>query len=93
MRASRKVFITGGTGYMGRRLIVLLQERGHTVTAVVRKGSEKKLPAGCSVVTGDVLDGRTYREHVMPEHTFVQLVGVPHPSPAKARQFAEIDQK
>jgi uncharacterized protein YbjT (DUF2867 family) len=42
-------------------------------------------------VIGDALDASTYREHVTDEHTFVQLVGVPHPSPKKAREFVEID--
>ncbi|MGZ5002324.1 MAG: NAD-dependent epimerase/dehydratase family protein, partial [Chthoniobacterales bacterium] len=39
------VFVTGGTGYMGRRLIPLLVQRGHKVTALVRPGSEGRLPA------------------------------------------------
>lgn len=37
------VFIAGGTGYMGRRLIPRLLERGHKVRALVRRGSEFKL--------------------------------------------------
>ena len=42
-----RVFITGGTGYVGRPLINLLLGRGHAVRALVRPGSEKKLPPGC----------------------------------------------
>src|SRR5438093_1461374 len=38
------VFMTGGTGYMGQRLITLLRKRGHEVKALVRAGSEKELP-------------------------------------------------
>ena len=44
--AFRHVFVTGGTGYLGRPLIRELLIRGHTVRALVRPGSEKKLPAG-----------------------------------------------
>jgi uncharacterized protein YbjT (DUF2867 family) len=54
-----KIFITGGTGFMGRRLISELLKRGHTVDALVRAGSEKKLPAGCHVVVGNPLDALT----------------------------------
>jgi uncharacterized protein YbjT (DUF2867 family) len=78
---------------MGRRLIRVLIERRFQVTAVVRPGSEGKLPSGCTAILGDVLDGRSYASHVAPDHTFVQLVGVAHPGPAKARQFVEIDER
>jgi uncharacterized protein YbjT (DUF2867 family) len=87
----RNIFITGGTGYMGRALVAELVRRGHEVRALVRPGSEAKLPAGCEAVTGDALDGATFAARVAPADTFVQLVGVPRPSPAKARQFREID--
>ena len=33
----------------------------------------------------------SYAHHVPPVDTFVQLVGVSHPSPSKAIQFQEID--
>jgi uncharacterized protein YbjT (DUF2867 family) len=89
--ASRKIFITGGTGYLGRALVPLLLARGHEVRALVRRGSEGKLPEGCEAVAGDPLDGASFAASVEPSDTFVQLVGVPRPSPAKARQFREID--
>ncbi|MEN3335378.1 MAG: hypothetical protein V7641_4743 [Blastocatellia bacterium] len=88
---SRNVFITGGTGYLGRRLIPELLKRGHTVRALVRQGSEAKLPPGCASVTGDPLDKESFAPQISPADTFVQLVGVPKPSPAKAAQFRAID--
>jgi nucleoside-diphosphate-sugar epimerase len=78
------VFLTGATGYMGRRLAVELMRRGHPVTALVRRGSEAKAPAGCALMVGDALDAAGYRHRVPPECAFVHLVGVAHPSPAKA---------
>ena len=87
----RRVFIAGGTGYLGRALATRLLERGHEVRALVRRGSEGKLPTGCEAVAGDPLDGSSFAAAVAPSETFVQLVGVPRPSPAKARQFREID--
>jgi uncharacterized protein YbjT (DUF2867 family) len=88
---SRNVFITGGTGYIGRVLIPLLLDGGHAVRALVRRGSEQKLPPGCEAVIGNALDGASFADKVRPSDTFVQLVGVPHPSPAKAAQFQSID--
>jgi len=87
----RSVFITGGTGYMGQRLIPRLLERGHNVRALVRSGSEVRLPKGCTPVFGNALDSTTYASQIAPADTFVQLVGVAHPSPAKAAQFRQID--
>ncbi len=85
------VFLTGGTGYMGQRLIPLLLERGHCVKGLVRSGSERKLPPGCEVVAGDALNAASYRENIAPAETFVHLVGVPHPAPWKGEQFRAVD--
>jgi uncharacterized protein YbjT (DUF2867 family) len=86
-----RVFITGGTGYVGRPLIALLLERGHEVRALVRQGSEKKLPTGCQPVFGNALDGNSYAGQIKPADTFVQLVGVAHPNPSKAAEFRDVD--
>lgn len=75
----RCVFITGGTGYIGSRLIPRLLQRGHAVRALVRSGSEKKLPPGSAAVSGNALDSSSDSDKVTPADTFVQLVGVAHP--------------
>jgi uncharacterized protein YbjT (DUF2867 family) len=90
---ARQVFVTGGTGYIGSRLIPMLLKRGHRVSALARPGSQRKLPSGCTPVLGNALDGDSYAQHLEACDTFIQLVGVAHPSPAKAREFVEIDQK
>ncbi|MGZ4731946.1 MAG: SDR family oxidoreductase [Terriglobales bacterium] len=88
---SHRVFVTGGTGYVGRPLITYLLERGHEVRALVRPGSEKKLPAGSQAIPGDALDGKSYASKISPADTFMQLVGVSHPSPSKAAEFRKVD--
>lgn len=85
------VFVAGSTGYLGRPLICRLLERGHVVRALARAGSEARLPAGCEVVVGNALQGDSYASHIQRADTFVQLVGVAHPSPSKAAQFRSID--
>lgn len=87
----RRVFVTGGTGYLGRPLLQQLLERGHEVRALTRVGSESKLPPGCQVIQGNALDPRSYSGQVAPADVFVQLVGVAHPGPAKAQEFKHID--
>jgi uncharacterized protein YbjT (DUF2867 family) len=90
---SRNVFMTGGSGFMGRRLSAALVSRGHRVRALVRPGSEKKLAAGVEAVVGDALDLASYAAAVTPADTFVHLVGVSHPNPSKAEEFRAIDAK
>lgn len=85
------IFITGGTGYIGRYLVPELFARGHTVRALVRSGSEGKLAAGATAVAGNALDRGTFADKVAPSDTFIHLVGVGHPSPSKGEQFRAID--
>ena len=88
---SRSIFFTGGTGYMGSRLIPLLAKRAHQVKALVREGSEKRLPLGASSIVGNALQMDSYTNDVRGSDTFVHLIGTPHPSPAKAKQFQDVD--
>jgi uncharacterized protein YbjT (DUF2867 family) len=85
------VYVTGATGYLGRHVIPRLIARGHRVTALVRQGSESKVPWGCGTVVGNPFDRATFDASIAAADTFLQLVGVPRPSPAKARQFLDID--
>jgi uncharacterized protein YbjT (DUF2867 family) len=85
------VFVTGGTGYIGSRVIPALIARGHTVRALVRPGSEKKLPHGAEPILGNALNAATFAQSIAPSDTFLQLVGVAHPSPSKAEEFQKID--
>jgi uncharacterized protein YbjT (DUF2867 family) len=85
------VFLAGATGYIGRHLIPELVARGHSVRALVRPSSVNKLAPGAEPVLGDALDAGTFVHKLAPSDTFIQLVGVPHPSPAKAELFRKID--
>jgi uncharacterized protein YbjT (DUF2867 family) len=85
------VFVTGGTGYLGKALIPALLGRGHTVRALARQGSERALPAGVEVVLGDALQAETFAHAIAPADTVVHLVGTPRPSPLKAAQFQAVD--
>jgi uncharacterized protein YbjT (DUF2867 family) len=87
----KEVFITGATGYIGKRLTRKLLQRGHKVTALVRKGSEKKLWDGAKSVVADPFNAATFQQFIPNGSVFVQLLGVPHPSPKKALQFRTVD--
>ncbi|MGQ0539134.1 MAG: SDR family oxidoreductase [Gemmatimonadaceae bacterium] len=87
----RRIFVTGGTGFIGSRAVAALLARGHSVRALARRGSERRLPPGAEVALGDALDANTFVAAIPPCDTFLQLVGTPRPTPSKAAEFAAID--
>jgi uncharacterized protein YbjT (DUF2867 family) len=88
---ARAIFLTGGTGYLGSRLLPRLAARGHSVTVFVRPGSEGKVPAGIRILTGDPLTAEDLRPALTGHDTWIQLIGTPHPGPHKAAQFQAVD--
>ena len=88
---SRRVFVTGSTGYLGRAVSAALLARGHDVTALCRPGSERRLATGSSPVFGDPLDARSYANALRHDHVVVHLVGTPKPAPWKAAAFERVD--
>jgi uncharacterized protein YbjT (DUF2867 family) len=87
----RQVFVTGGTGYLGRPLIRKLCADGLRVTPLARPQSAAKIPSGCGVIAEDAPDSRTYQDQVPAGSTFVHLVGVARPAPWKGAEFRSID--
>jgi uncharacterized protein YbjT (DUF2867 family) len=57
----------------------------------VRPASIGKLAKGAEPVVGDALNAFSFAHQIAPSDTFVQLVGVAHPSPAKAKEFQSVD--
>lgn len=86
-----KVFLTGATGYVGRQVIRDLVGAGHTVTALVRKGSEQKLPETVSgtvlIVTGGIADTNSYREPLSSCDAVINLPGLLREFPNKGITF------
>ncbi len=89
----KQVFIVGGTGYIGTRLIKKLLVNGHSVTALVRSGSENKVPEGAKVLVANPFESESFVDHIPRNAVFIQLLGVAHPSPRKHAQFISIDLK
>lgn len=88
---NKKVFITGGTGYIGKELIRSLLKNGIEVTALTRNISVSKIQSGCNVIYGNALDGNSYSGSIAPCETFIHLIGTHHPGPGKKEEFKKID--
>ena len=85
------VLVTGGTGYIGTRLVSALVSRGHRVRVLTRAGSASRVAAGATAVIADVLDKGSVAEALQSGDTVVHLVGTPHPNPSKAEEFRRVD--
>ncbi len=77
-----RVFVAGGTGVIGRRLLALLARAGHEVTAMTRSLSraEEVRARGVQPVIADALDAARLRDAVMkatPEVVINQLTNIP----------------
>ena len=59
-----KAFVTGGTGFVGRRVVQKLVERGYDVHALARSADSAALleKLGAIVVWGDITDAASMRE-------------------------------
>jgi uncharacterized protein len=66
-----KVFITGGSGFVGSFLTKKLTENGHHVTILTRSSSpDLRLPQGASLLTGDPTRTGPWQQ-LVPEHDAV----------------------
>ena len=87
-----KVFITGGTGFIGGEIISQLLAAGHEVRALVRVNMEKgigRLPAEIEVARGDALDADLAR-HLVGVDAVIHLVGIIREFPGRGLTFTKL---
>jgi len=87
-----KVFVTGGTGFVGREILRQLVAAKHTVRALVRKGSEDKLAvlANVEVHTGDVTDTGCLAGALAGCDAVIHLVGIIRAFPSRGITFQKM---
>jgi uncharacterized protein YbjT (DUF2867 family) len=87
-----RVFVTGGTGFVGSEVVRQLLAAGHTARCLVREGSEGKLPIreGVEIHSGDVLDPASLEKGVAGCQAVVHLVGIIREFPARGITFEQL---
>lgn len=72
---SRKIAITGATGFAGRHAVGELLSRGHRLRALVRNPHAAGLPEGVELVTGDLSDASALAQFVEGADAIIHLAG------------------
>ncbi|HTR80754.1 MAG TPA: complex I NDUFA9 subunit family protein [Bacteroidota bacterium] len=86
-----RIFLTGGTGYVGRQILRDLCAKGHAVTTLVRPGSRHKLPdelrRNVALIEGDILRPESYANAFHKCEACINLPGILREFPSKGVTF------
>jgi nucleoside-diphosphate-sugar epimerase len=87
-----KVFVTGATGFVGHEVLRQLLAAGHSVRALVRPGSEKKLlqEDQVKIQHGDVCEPETLDGALDDCEAIIHLVGIIREFPGKEITFQKL---
>lgn len=71
-----KIFMTGGTGFVGGYFAERFAQTGHDVTIVTRSAAGKKhLPAGTTIVAADPTEAGAWQDRVREHDAVINLAG------------------
>lgn len=87
-----KVFLTGGTGFVGSEVLRQLVAAGHAVRALVRPASEGKLAVreGVEIHSGDATEPATLAGALAGCDAVIHLVGIIREFPARGISFERL---
>jgi len=87
-----KVFVTGGTGFVGREILGQLLSAGHEVRALVRDGSQDKLSGHQNLEAhlGDVTDAASLVGALDGCDAVIHLVGIIREFPGRGITFKKM---
>ena len=89
-----RVFVTGGTGFIGSEVVRQLVAAGHTARCLVRSGSEHRLQVSPGVEShaGDVLDPPSLERGLAGCDAVIHLVGIIREYPGRGITFERLHQ-
>jgi len=68
-----RIFVTGATGVVGRRLVPLLLSRGHSVTATAHRPRPRRQPTGATIIAVDLFDVKALERAVAGHDAIINL--------------------
>jgi uncharacterized protein YbjT (DUF2867 family) len=93
-RNRSRIFVAGGTGFLGFRVVRALLDEGAQVTALVRADQEEKLGilrANVQVVHGDVWNPASLRGRGRGHGAVIHLVGGMRQNPSRGLTFRHLN--
>jgi len=87
-----KVFLAGGTGFVGGEILSQLTDAGHTCRCLVRRGSESKVPTigSLEVHAGDATAPPTLENALSGCDAVINLIGVIREFPRRGVTFRRL---
>ena len=91
-----KVFLTGGSGFVGKGIRDRLRKAGDTCVCLVRPGSERKLASetsfqeGLEITSGDLFDPDSLVRGMQGCDAVIHLVGIIREQPSRGVTFSRI---
>ncbi|HEX7069282.1 MAG TPA: complex I NDUFA9 subunit family protein [Rhodothermales bacterium] len=82
-----RVFLTGGTGFVGSHILSTLVAQGHSVRALARERQPEGDTGSVEWVTGDVRDAATLKGHLDGIDAVINVVGIIEEHPSKGITF------
>lgn len=88
----RRVFVTGGTGFVGKAVVRALQAHGFIVRCLVRPGSESDLKGFEAIerVPGNVLSPKELADSIQGCAAVIHLVGIIREYPVRGVTFERL---
>jgi NAD+-dependent farnesol dehydrogenase len=71
-----KIFLTGGTGFLGNELLKELQSRKHDLTVLVRSPAKSSFPPSVKLVAGSIENLNSYRSALQNQDVFVHVAAL-----------------
>jgi len=93
-RSRKRFFVTGGTGFLGYRVVRALLELSAEVTVLVKPDSEAKLGSltgRVQIVYGDPWNPASFRGRARGHNAVIHLVGGTKPDPARGLTFRHLN--
>jgi NADH dehydrogenase len=85
-----KVFITGGSGFVGRAIIHQLLISGHSVRALIRQPAALFHFSNVETVVGDTTQPETLEKQLSGCHAVIHLVGIIREFPGRGITFDQL---